>query len=259
MTPVERLNWLSSLQSSQTVTVSAMRVAVYLAITINSKTGLLNPSLATIGRETLQPKRTVQRAISNLINIGALIELSAGNGKGNTTQYSLNMEVKRVTAVTPIKSLKGDSGDAKRVTAVTAKGDSGDQKPDLLLLDEQGVNKGFKQGDQNPKTSKNKNQNSGTSKTFKSPPQIEVLEYMKTKSFENPENESGKFCDFYASKGWMVGKNKMRDWRAAVRNWERNQTPPRGAPQGGETRSQFADRATNTGERLKQNLLRATP
>ena len=29
-----------------------------------------------------------------------------------------------------------------------------------------------------------------------------------------------RFCDFYASKGWLVGKSKMKDWRAAVRNWE---------------------------------------
>ena len=28
------------------------------------------------------------------------------------------------------------------------------------------------------------------------------------------------FCDFYASKNWMVGKSKMKDWRAAVRTWE---------------------------------------
>ena len=29
-----------------------------------------------------------------------------------------------------------------------------------------------------------------------------------------------RFVDFYASKGWMVGKNKMKDWKAAIRNWE---------------------------------------
>lgn len=29
-----------------------------------------------------------------------------------------------------------------------------------------------------------------------------------------------RFFDFYQSKGWMVGKNKMKDWKAAVRNWE---------------------------------------
>lgn len=32
-----------------------------------------------------------------------------------------------------------------------------------------------------------------------------------------------RFVDFYEAKGWMVGKNKMKDWRAAVRNWERNE------------------------------------
>ena len=38
-------------------------------------------------------------------------------------------------------------------------------------------------------------------------------------------NESGyiinaeRFVDFYASKGWKVGKNPMKDWRAAVRGW----------------------------------------
>lgn len=29
-----------------------------------------------------------------------------------------------------------------------------------------------------------------------------------------------EFVDFYESKGWMVGKNRMKDWRAAVRTWE---------------------------------------
>ncbi len=33
------------------------------------------------------------------------------------------------------------------------------------------------------------------------------------------------FYDFYESKGWMVGKNKMKDWKAAVRTWERSQKP----------------------------------
>lgn len=29
------------------------------------------------------------------------------------------------------------------------------------------------------------------------------------------------FMDFYTSKGWKIGSNSMKDWRAAVRNWER--------------------------------------
>lgn len=33
------------------------------------------------------------------------------------------------------------------------------------------------------------------------------------------------FIDFYTSKGWMIGKNHMKDWKAAVRTWERNRKP----------------------------------
>ncbi len=37
--------------------------------------------------------------------------------------------------------------------------------------------------------------------------------------------DAERFVDFYASKGWMVGKNKMKDWRAAVRSWSRRDAP----------------------------------
>lgn len=34
-----------------------------------------------------------------------------------------------------------------------------------------------------------------------------------------------QFISFYASKGWKVGKHKMVDWKAAVRTWEKRQSP----------------------------------
>jgi len=37
------------------------------------------------------------------------------------------------------------------------------------------------------------------------------------------------FVDFYASKGWMVGSNKMKDWKAAVRTWRGRQVEPAAA------------------------------
>lgn len=33
-----------------------------------------------------------------------------------------------------------------------------------------------------------------------------------------------KWIDFYSAKGWMIGKNKMKDWKAAVRTWENNKS-----------------------------------
>ena len=31
-----------------------------------------------------------------------------------------------------------------------------------------------------------------------------------------------KFVDYYTGNGWMIGRNKMKDWKATVRSWERN-------------------------------------
>lgn len=35
-----------------------------------------------------------------------------------------------------------------------------------------------------------------------------------------------RFYDYYEANGWRVGKNPMKDWRAAVRNWERQESGP---------------------------------
>lgn len=40
------------------------------------------------------------------------------------------------------------------------------------------------------------------------------------------------FVDFYQSKGWMVGKTKMKDWKAAVRTWEKGRKRDAAAPSG---------------------------
>ena len=36
--------------------------------------------------------------------------------------------------------------------------------------------------------------------------------------------DAQSFVDFYESKGWLVGKTPMKDWKAAVRTWERTRT-----------------------------------
>jgi hypothetical protein len=36
--------------------------------------------------------------------------------------------------------------------------------------------------------------------------------------------DAAQFCDFYGSKGWMIGKSKMKNWQMAVRNWHRTNT-----------------------------------
>jgi len=47
----------------------------------------------------------------------------------------------------------------------------------------------------------------------------EVKEYCLER---NNKVDPDKWFNFYESKGWMIGKNKMKDWKAAVRTWEYN-------------------------------------
>lgn len=37
--------------------------------------------------------------------------------------------------------------------------------------------------------------------------------------------DAERFVDFYASKGWKVGNQPMKDWKACVRTWERREVP----------------------------------
>lgn len=57
------------------------------------------------------------------------------------------------------------------------------------------------------------------SKRFTPPTLDEVREYCQERN-NNIDPET--FINFYESKGWFVGKNKMKDWKASVRTWERN-------------------------------------
>lgn len=59
------------------------------------------------------------------------------------------------------------------------------------------------------------------SKNIFIPPSIEEVQNYCTERRNGIEAEA--FVDYYTSTGWMIGKNKMRDWKAAIRTWERKQ------------------------------------
>ena len=56
-------------------------------------------------------------------------------------------------------------------------------------------------------------------KRFTPPTLEEVTAYCIER---NNSVDAQHFIDYYTSNGWLVGKNKMKDWKAAVRTWERN-------------------------------------
>lgn len=73
--------------------------------------------------------------------------------------------------------------------------------------------------DKNKNKNKNKNKSVINATRFIVPTIEEVEQYCK-------ERKNGidaqRFIDYYTANGWKVGKNPMKDWKAAVRTWEKN-------------------------------------
>ena len=76
----------------------------------------------------------------------------------------------------------------------------------------------------NTKVYNNNNTTYSNKGRFKKPDLLDIKNYCLERQ-NNVDAEA--FIDFYESKDWKIGKNKMKDWRAAIRTWERreNKTP----------------------------------
>ena len=57
---------------------------------------------------------------------------------------------------------------------------------------------------------------------FQPPTVEEVSAYCEER---NNTVDAQRFVDYYTANGWKVGKNAMKDWKAAVRTWERSDVP----------------------------------
>lgn len=82
-------------------------------------------------------------------------------------------------------------------------------------------------------------------KRFAPPTPENVRGYCREMGYANVDAE--RFVDFYAAKDWMIGKNRMKDWKAAVRNWARQDQPPVGKKPAAKKNAfqNFEDRGTD--------------
>lgn len=80
-----------------------------------------------------------------------------------------------------------------------------------------------------------------THKRFTRPTIKEVKEYcVERKNSIDPQ----RFIDYYNSNGWKVGRNSMKDWKSAIRNWERNE----------KKEPTFKNKNSNLAERLTKKI-----
>ena len=71
----------------------------------------------------------------------------------------------------------------------------------------------------NPNPNPNTNTESARSR-FTPPTLDEVASYCRERG---NSVDAQKWYDHYSANGWMVGKNRMKDWKASVRTWERSE------------------------------------
>lgn len=88
------------------------------------------------------------------------------------------------------------------------------------------------QSESESESNTNAGDSSRTRVRFSPPTPADVIAYATEKGLTI---NADRFCDFYASKGWRVGSQPMKDWRAAVRNWsardsQASSKPPARAP-----------------------------
>lgn len=75
----------------------------------------------------------------------------------------------------------------------------------------------------------------GKAARFRAPSPAEVAEYAQQFAADKGldltalDFDPERFVDFYAQKGWMVGRSHMKDWKATVRNWLRTSKPRNGS------------------------------
>ena len=132
-----------------------------------------------------------------------------------STQYFCKLyEVSRVSIQKWLKILE-DNNYIKRVNIY--KPDSKQIETRVITL----VNSSIKEKFTDNTTINNTNLTDSNKAHFKKPTLDEVKNYCLER---NNNIDAEAFIDFYESKDWKIGKNKMKDWKAAVRTWERRET-----------------------------------
>ena len=165
--------------------------------------------------EEPEPRTDAQEAV--LIAIWPVMETSrsrivaGGNGGSKTPSNGESKRASKTVSKTP----------SKRTSKTPSNGESNDASK-RASEEEEEVGRGIKEEERGKKA------------RFRAPSPAEVDEYARSYAaskdldLDSTDFDPERFVDFYAQKGWMVGRTRMKDWRASVRNWVRSSKPREG-------------------------------
>lgn len=182
--------------------------------------------------EEPEPRTDTQEAV--LTAIRPVMETSrsrivaGGNGGKSSSNDAGKAESKR-----PSKPL---SKSGSKTASKSSSSDASKAESKRPSEEEEEVGRGIKEEER------------GSKARFRAPSPEEVEEYarsyaeVKGLDLASTDFDPERFVDFYAQKGWVVGKTKMKDWKASVRNWVRSSKPmerKREVNDGGDDFSQY--------------------
>lgn len=165
--------------------------------------------------EEPEPRTDAQEAV--LTAIRPVMETSrsrivaGGNGGSKTPSNGESKRASKTVSKTP----------SKRTSKTPSNGESDDASK-RASEEEEEVGRGIKEEERGKKA------------RFRAPSPAEVDEYARSYAaskeldLDSTDFDPERFVDFYAQKGWMVGRTRMKDWRASVRNWVRTSKPREG-------------------------------
>ncbi len=183
-------------------------LCLYLATFMNSKTDMAYPGLKRIEHETGLTKKTVIKYLG-LAEESEYLIIKRGDSS-STNEYFCSFPNK-------IKSMikSGNLGSVGRTPpndgVVELRGGGGVSQV-IRVVEDIHLNK---------QVNKQVNKQYSGKKVryrFTPPTTNQVVNYAKEKDITIDAED---FCDFYTSKGWMVGKNKMKCWKSAASRWAR--------------------------------------
>ena len=169
--------------------------------------------------EEPEPRTDAQEAV--LIAIRPVMETSrsrivaGGNGGKSSSNDASKAESKRPSK-TGSKPL---SKSGSKTASKSSSNDASKAESKRPSEEEEELGRGIKEEER------------GSKARFRAPSPEEVAEYAsayassKGVDLASTDFDAERFVDFYAQKGWVVGKTKMKDWKASVRNWVRSSKP----------------------------------
>ena len=180
------------------------------------------PSIARLEFDTDLDRKTVMKAIAHLESLGLI---AARRTAGQPTMYYLIGVEDRAQSSTKNGTCTKNGTSTKNGTPPVPKtGHHQSQKRDTNLSitnqepKERGGNNENASVGGEPVAAKPRQRARSGEPRFSKPTLDQVADYCHERGNQiDPE----KFHDYYTANGWRVGKSAMKDWKAAVRNWEK--------------------------------------